>query len=189
MSKDHIRLAHAAWKRIVKPGDTVIDATCGNGHDTLCLAGLALTEDAGNLYAIDIQEDAIKKTQERVSRHLSISQLDRIVFSLNGHQQFPPLAAQSVKLIVYNLGYLPGGNKNLTTRVGTTLASLSDALNLVMPGGAISVTCYPGHPEGKVEGKAVIHFMECLSSNEWIHFGIYVKNKVDSPFVCLCCRS
>ncbi len=69
--QSHLDLAHDYWRRIVRPGDTVIDATCGNGADTLMLAKLALTESSGHLYALDIQESAIEETKQRLEKHSS----------------------------------------------------------------------------------------------------------------------
>src|SRR6185436_10014836 len=77
-----------------------------------------------------------------------------ITFLHQCHTQLPQ--DEKVKLIVYNLGYLPGGNKSLTTLTSTTLTSLNTAYALLAPGGALSITCYPGHPEGARE-EAAIH--------------------------------
>lgn len=186
--KHHLRIAHAAWKRVVKPGETVIDATCGNGHDTLLLAQLALNETAGKVIAIDIQETAIEKTKERLKNHLPFSQFNRIQFSSEGHQRFPEIKPGSIKLIVYNLGYLPGSDKKLTTRADTTLASLQHASQLIMPGGMICVTCYPGHPEGLIEGKAVIQHIEQWSLSSWTCTILANKSHERSPFVCTSIR-
>jgi len=158
----HIKTAHQAWKEIVKPGDCVIDATCGNGNDTLVLATLLNT---GTLYALDIQAEAISKTKEKLDHSPHSAKIHLLQ---QCHSRFPTqLKPKSIKLIVYNLGYLPKGNKKIITTPKTTLNSLSEALNLIMPGGAISITCYPGHPGGKEEESAIVDFTKQLLKEEW----------------------
>lgn len=165
--QSHLDLAHQIWSQIVKPGDFVIDATCGNGHDSMILAKLAVTISAGLLQVIDIQKEALNATRSLLSAHLSVGLMNRIEFIHNSHSQFNNHAEQSVALIVYNLGYLPGGDKNLTTKKETTLQSLHSAVRLIKSGGAISITCYPGHSEGKVEEESVLEFGSSLNPQEW----------------------
>ncbi len=156
--KSHLDLAHHYWKQLVQPGDVVVDATCGNGQDTLFLASLQ----PGCLYALDIQEDALANTKALLGA------VTQVVFHRGCHSQFPEeIRPQTVKLFVYNLGYLPGGDKTLTTLSETTLLSLKRALDLVMPGGAISVTCYPGHPEGALEESKILEWVQGLDRRVW----------------------
>jgi tRNA G37 N-methylase Trm5 len=160
----HIDLAHKCWAGLVQDGDTVIDATCGNGHDTLMLAKL----NSARVYAIDIQDKAIQASKEYIKMHLSDMEQSKIQWICASHAAFPAhIPEGSVRLIVYNLGYLPGGDKSLVTRFDTTLQSLENALRLIMPGGCISLTCYPGHPEGAVEEVAVLDFAARLNPAEW----------------------
>lgn len=182
MYKPHIKAAHEAWKKLVQPGDCVIDATCGNGHDTLLLATLALTTQAGSLYAFDIQPTAIQNTKLRLQSHLSPEQYNRVKFIQRCHSTFPTeIKEGSVRLITYNLGYLPGAEKSLTTITSTTLQSISQALKLLMPEGAISITCYPGHPEGQQEEKAILEFASSLNPKEWLCCHQAWINRLDSP--------
>jgi hypothetical protein len=166
--QSHLDLAHTYWSQIVQIGDTVIDATCGNGHDTLKLCQLALSLDKGKIYAFDIQEQAINSTSHYLASHLTEELRSRVVFQQRCHSTFPPkISPGSVKLIVYNLGYLPGGNKAKTTQESTTLQSLRQAQTLLQPGGIISMTCYPGHPEGAREQASVLTYASHLSPKEW----------------------
>jgi SAM-dependent methyltransferase len=156
----HLDLAHTYWKRLVEPHDIVIDATCGNGHDTLTLAELTPN---GQVYALDVQEAAIQVTKQRLESHL-----DRVTILKQSHAEFPNvLKHSSVKLIVYNLGYLPGGDKQQTTITDSTIRSLQHAKELLMPGGVISVTCYPGHPEGEAEEKELLKEISTWNPHEW----------------------
>lgn len=164
----HINTAHRLWEEHVRPGDIVIDATCGNGNDTLQLAQLALTAHSGTLYAMDIQLEALEKAQHYLQELISLEEFSRIKFVEGCHSQFPKeIQPDSVKLIVYNLGYLPGGDKSVTTRVESTKRSLLNAMELIQVDGLICVTCYPGHAEGEREQSELIEFVSTLDSQKW----------------------
>lgn len=167
--QSHLDLAHAYWKTLVHPGDVVIDATCGNGQDTLILAQLCLQEGQGILYGIDILPKAIDQTKAYLQKSLSDEVYKRIRLIQTCHSNFPiEIPQESVQLITYNLGYLPGGgDKSLTTRVETTLESFQNALKLIRPGGAICITCYPGHDEGKNEEENLCSFVQALDPFQW----------------------
>lgn len=166
--KPHLSLAHHYWQSYLKNGDIVVDATCGNGLDTLALAKLALTSETGKVYALDIQAEAIKSTKEYLKKNLPDDLFERISLIQGCHSRFPAeLARNSVHLIVYNLGYLPKGNKSLTTQVETTLESIQKARNLLAPQGLISIMCYPGHEEGEREEIALKEMLKMWDSHEW----------------------
>ena len=140
--KDHIQLAHHYWNLFLQSGDTVIDSTCGNGHDSLFLAKKILTDSkTGKLYLIDLQETAILNTEKLLNAHLSSEQMQHVHFLHASHAIFPDsIFPSSVSLIVYNLGYLPGGDKSFTTSTTSTLESIKNATSLIKPGGVISIT-------------------------------------------------
>lgn len=166
--QSHIELAHQYWEELILMGDIIIDATCGNGQDTLFLAKQNITDDAGILYAMDIQDQAIESSKGLLKESLPPELFDRVKFIKGCHSQFPSeIEAGSVSLVVYNLGYLPGGDKGLTTLRDTTLLSIKNAFPLLKKGGAISITCYPGHAEGKVEEDALLQFTSGLDPREW----------------------
>ncbi|CCB86869.1 MULTISPECIES: class I SAM-dependent methyltransferase [Parachlamydia] len=165
--QSHLDVAHNHWKKLVNPGDTVIDATCGNGHDTLILAKLVLDSSSGCVIGMDVQPQAIAATREKLAKELSANQMERLHLHCACHSIFPIQTENSVQLIVYNLGYLPKSDKSLTTCVNTTLISLQAALSLIAPGGAVSLTCYPGHEEGKREEEAILNFVQKLRPQEW----------------------
>ncbi len=152
--KPHLEQAHLYWKHLLNPSDIAIDATCGNGKDTLYLAKLL---PQGHVYTIDIQTAALEKARASV-----IS--TNITFLHQCHTQLP---SKPVKLVVYNLGYLPGGNKLITTMASTTIRSIEKAATLLVPGGALSVTCYPGHTEGALELAALFHWIEKIDHKKW----------------------
>jgi hypothetical protein len=159
--KPHISYAHQYWARFVRPGDTSIDATLGNGHDTLYLAQLLKGE--GRLIGYDIQPQALEQAKRRIE--ILPDEFSRIItLKFQSHTNFEE---KNVKLIVYNLGYLPGGDKSITTLHETTLISIQNALHCLTPGGAISITCYPGHTAGAIEQEVLIDFLKTLPSNQW----------------------
>ncbi len=146
---NHLKQAHILWKQTLSPEDVVIDATCGNGHDTLFLAELG-----GQVIAYDIQSDAIEKTRAKVPQ------------ATFHHQSHASFVETQAALIIYNLGYLPGGDKQLTTRSETTLQSVGQALQIATK--AISITCYPGHPEGAREEALLVEFVRGIDPKQWM---------------------
>lgn len=158
--QSHLDLAHRYWHQILRPGDLAVDATCGNGRDTQKL--LELVGDTGRVAALDIQDSAIEETRERCDN------AENLHLYRQCHSSFPEeVSTGTAALVVYNLGYLPGADKDLITRSSTTLQSLKAAAGLVRCGGLISVTCYPGHPGGEEETKEVLRFASSLDPAEW----------------------
>lgn len=164
----HIQLAHRYWQECIRPGDSAIDATCGNGHDTWMLCQLVLREENGQVFAYDVQEQALATTLKRLEEKLTAAKLNRVKLIKGCHSHFTEISHENpIGLIVYNLGYLPGGDKTQTTIVQTTLQSVQKACNLIVSGGMISITCYPGHPAGALEEEALIKFAEMLPRQSW----------------------
>ncbi|MBX3719531.1 MAG: methyltransferase domain-containing protein [Parachlamydiales bacterium] len=162
----HLSFALEHWKSVVGDGDWIIDATCGRGRDTLKLARLLSPK--GSLIGIDIQIEALRETQQLLQDSLTAEQLERVHLFQQSHAQFPSIAHEkSIALIVYNLGYLPQGDKSLTTMTESTLQSIGQAMELIRPGGLISITCYPGHVEGKIEQEALIQMAKGLPLQSW----------------------
>lgn len=152
-------LAHGYWSRLVKQGDAVVDATCGNGHDTLVLSKLCGPQ--GRVWAFDVQEAALEATRKRVGT------APQLILCHADHADLDKYVDQPVRLVVYNLGYLPGGDKAQTTCVDSTLRSVQQASDKLLPGGALSITCYPGHQEGAREQEALLHWAESLAQDQW----------------------
>ncbi len=166
---NHLSFARLLWGQLLKLGDLAIDATCGNGHDTLALSKLVLTPVAGKVIGCDIQQTALENTRERLKEQLLPHQLKRIELHLISHAAITSIIGdESPRLVVFNLGYLPGGDKSLTTRLETTLEALRHLLPLVQKGGAISLTCYRGHPEGEREERALLEFAKRDLPSHWI---------------------
>ncbi len=156
-------LAWTLLRGAVQAGDLVIDATAGNGHDTLFLA--ECVGENGRVLAYDVQEAAIHFASERVA---AVGFSSRVEFHQESHAAMASHAPPgSVAAVMFNLGYLPGDDHQITTESVETLAALDGAALVLKPGGVISVVCYPGHEAGAVEASAVEAWMNSRSSDGW----------------------
>jgi predicted methyltransferase len=156
-------LARTLLHEVIQHGDTVIDATAGNGHDTQFLAECVGPD--GSVLAFDIQENAIHATSDRL-REAGLASRVRLYQTSHAH-----MAAHaepgSVSAIMFNLGYLPGDDHQLTTEAATTLAALNAATSLLKPGGTLTIVCYPGHAEGATEAAEVETWLTTLATSGW----------------------
>jgi len=155
-------LARDALQRAVQPGDTVVDATMGNGHDTLFLAEQA--GPSGHVYAFDIQESAVESTGKLLEEH---HLADRVTLCCMSHSEMKRVVSGPVAAAVFNLGWLPGGDHAITTRCETTRAAVESALGLLKSGGILTVCAYPGHPEGDREREMLKEFFSSLSNRAY----------------------
>jgi tRNA G37 N-methylase Trm5 len=179
MLPSHIDVAHFSWKKVLHNKAKVIDATCGNGHDTLfiCqnlnftdnwkgpLGSLNTKNNESFLYCFDLQKEAIKSTKMLLAKNQINCQ--KISFIHDCHSRLDQHLEPLIDLIIYNLGYLPGSCKTIKTQESTTLESIQKAMQLIRPGGIISITCYPGHEEGLIEQKSIFSLLKMLRPNEW----------------------
>ena len=155
-------LAADILRAVLKPGDHAIDATMGNGHDTALLC--SLVGPSGLVYAFDIQAAAVEATEARLSAE---GYEKRAVLFHLGHERMSEMVKERVKAIVFNLGWLPGGDHQITTRTETTLSGIRQALELLQPLGMLVICAYPGHPEGGREKDAVTKLLSALSPREY----------------------
>jgi len=149
-------LARDILRSVLRPGDRAIDATMGNGHDTEMLC--SIVGPAGRVYAFDVQAAALEKTRERLAR-AGLSEGAEL-FPV-GHEQMKAMVHEPVQAVVFNLGWLPGGDHGITTRTETTLSAVRQALELLAPWGVLVICVYPGHAEGKRE---LLALEECLTA-------------------------
>ncbi len=142
----------------LKEGDRAIDATAGNGYDTLFLA--EQVGPSGKVIAIDIQDCAIRSTRERLE---SAGLIDRVSVVTEDHaialRKLIKDDHENVAAITFNLGYLPGSDKSIQTRAESTEEALAASIQLLAPGGYLCVTAYRGHSGGAVEAETVGAFM------------------------------
>lgn len=155
-----VTLAQQAIAEVLGAGDHAVDATAGNGHDTLFLACQVGTK--GLVTAFDIQPAALAATRCRVQEHALLAPV-RLIGA--GHETIAEHVTAPIKAAMFNLGYLPGGDKTAITQAETSLQGLSAACHLLAPGGRISVMVYIGHPGGDEEYNAVRGFLEKLGAD------------------------
>ncbi|WP_298273470.1 class I SAM-dependent methyltransferase [Geobacter sp.] len=153
-----VPLAHYFLRERVRPGDRVVDATCGNGHDTAFLAELVGA--AGTIWAFDIQESALAATRARLE---AFGYPGRTELVLAGHERLAEIVTEPVRGVVFNLGFLPGAGRETVTSSATTSAALEQAAGLLLPGGVVTVAVYTGHAGGAEEGRGVEEWAAALS--------------------------
>ncbi|CAM6101953.1 unnamed protein product [Calypogeia fissa] len=163
-------IAHKVWRSVVRQGDTVIDATCGNGFDTLMLAKLVLQKGAaGYVIGLDLQQSALDNTSALLDRELNSSQKENVSLLQLCHSQLDKIVDEnSVRLVAFNLGYQPGGDKNIITRADITVKAVDAAVKVLERQGLISITSYVGHPGGREEHDAVREFVAGLPAQDWV---------------------
>lgn len=161
----------------VKNGDICVDATMGNGYDTLHLA--ELVGDNGCVHAFDIQEVAIDTTYNRLA---NANLKDRARLYLDSHENLLNyVGAGRVSCIVFNLGYLPGGNHSIATRADSSIRALNCALNALKQEGVLIVSVYSGGDSGFEERDAVLDFIANLDSKSYLAIKTEFYNRSNNP--------
>lgn len=157
-------------------GDAVIDATMGNGNDTIFLAGLVGEE--GRVYSFDIQEIAIENTKEKLKSANIFSDVKLIH---DGHENIDKYVNEKVKLVMFNLGYLPSSSHEITTKAETTITAIKKSLGILDRGGVILLVIYHGHDNGKMERRAVEEFASNLNQKEYNVIRLEFVNQMNNP--------
>jgi SAM-dependent methyltransferase len=176
-----VAMSHLFLRERVGAGDRVVDATCGNGHDTLLLARLVGPE--GRVWAFDLQSEALAATRTLLAGE---GVLDRVELVAAGHERLAEFVEQPIKAAVFNLGYLPGGDRDFITRPATTVPALAAALQLLLPGGLLLATVYTGHPGARDEQEAVVSWADALDPRRFNVWRCCQLNRPTSaPFLVL----
>jgi len=197
-----LELAHASVQRAVTPGSLVVDATAGNGNDTLFLA--RLVGPTGLVLAFDIQPEALENTRVALEKanlatqvRLFLTGHENITACLQGNAVPPPVgrlaasltakslsdpalylsAKSQVSAAMFNLGFLPGSEKEIATRPSTTLAALIGLLPAMLPGAVLSIHCYSGHDGGREESRAVLDWATRQPEDAWRVYRYETLNK------------
>lgn len=161
----------------VQEGDLCIDATMGNGHDTLLLSRLC--GESGRVLAFDIQEAALTRTKERL---LNAGAPCNYTLLLDSHERMERYAEKgSVSCIVFNFGYLPGGDHEKATRKDSSVAALSQALTLLKRGGLLSLCIYSGGDTGFEERNAVLQWLRTLDPAGYLAIRCDYFNRPNHP--------
>lgn len=156
------QVAQTALSEVLTSGELAIDATLGNGHDCLFLARSVAP--GGQVWGFDIQPAALDETRRRL---VEAGLTHACTLCGRGHQhmtaEVPADWHGRVGAIMFNLGYLPGGDKAVITHADTTLAALDQAAQLLRPGGLVSLLQYRGHAGADDEVAAVDDWVDALS--------------------------
>lgn len=174
-----IQYAQTLLTMSVGAGDIAVDATAGNGHDTLFLANLV--GDDGYVYAFDVQKTAVDATLNRL---LDNALEHRALVLRDGHENVAKYITKPVSAAIFNLGYLPGSDHSIVTKPNTTVQAIEDLLKLLKVGGMIVLIVYHGHEGGKEERDEVIRFVSALPQ-KYVHVLRYefINQKNDPPFI------
>lgn len=168
---------HHFIKEHVKDGDICIDATAGNGNDTQLLCEL-VGED-GKVIAFDIQAEAIANTEKRLEEH---QLLDRADVILDSHVNMGNYVKEEVvSCIVFNFGYLPGGDHTLATKKETSIAAIHQGLRLLKKGGMMSLCIYSGGDSGFEERDAILEELKQLDSKRYLVIVSEYYNRPNHP--------
>jgi predicted methyltransferase len=175
----------------LRPGDLAVDLTAGKGRDTVVLAESVGSE--GQVVALDVQEMALQKTAETLASHGFIATplgSEDIIPDQSGiflvqacHSVLSNILVRAPKVILANLGYLPGGDRKIITKPETTFLAIQQSLQLLEPGGRLVVTVYPKHRGGAEESSVVRSCFEKLDRRSWHIACITVANCLDAPFL------
>lgn len=157
-------------------GHRVVDATLGKGNDTLTLARLVGEE--GKVYGFDIQDLALEKTEKKL-REANLH--PRVKLIKDGHENIDSYVNEEIDFIIYNLGYLPGGDKELITREDTTVISIKKALKLLKPNGLLVIAAYIGHRGGLEENQAVFTLLKNLDQKQYNVLKYEFINQINNP--------
>lgn len=161
---------------IVNKGDICIDATVGNGHDTLFLSELVGEE--GFVYGFDVQEQAIAMTKEKMGEKKNYQ------LFCDGHENMTAYISDPVDFVIFNLGYLPKADKRVTTMKTTTLLAVDAALKLLKTHGILWVVVYPGHDAGAEEAEALETYLSGFNQKAYSVMRIgFINQKNNPPFI------
>ena len=166
-------MAHRLLRERLQTGDQAIDATVGNGHDTLFLAEQVGSE--GHVYGFDVQESAIEKTRQ------STAGLTNITLRCVSHELLDEFVSGPISAITFNLGYFPGGDKSIITKPDTTLVALRKSVKVLKAGGLLTIVAYVGHEGGLVESNTIAEWASNLDQSVFSTVRYEFTNQRNTP--------
>lgn len=168
-------IAHTFLEKHIKPGDTVVDATCGNGHDTLFLASLVGSN--GIVHAYDIQEQAIINSKELTK------DFNNIIFHQISHEF---IDLEKIDAVIFNLGYLPSGDKSITTLETSTKNAILNLIDKFENNKKmmILIVVYPGHSEGIKESIWLDEYLMNMDSS-YMTSKYQPLNQKNAPYILI----
>ncbi|GGA76352.1 class I SAM-dependent methyltransferase [Ornithinibacillus halotolerans] len=180
--KSILKYSHHLLEEIITPGETVIDATCGNGNDTLFLS--KLVGETGEVLAFDIQEQAIDNTDQLlVENHCT-----NVSLILDSHANIENYLTEDLRGkiggAIFNLGYLPKSDKSIITRGESTIKAINTILHYLKKNGRIILVVYYGHEGGVEEKNSILKSVIALDQKQFnvLQYG-FINQKNNPPFI------
>lgn len=175
MQLNTLSMVHDFLEQHVRPGAFCIDATAGKGRDTALLC--RLSGPSGHVLAFDIQQDAIDQTQSLLAQEQLHAQV-----ILDSHANMEQYAeAETADCVVFNFGRLPGGDPNIVTRAGSSLAAIDAGLRLLKCGGVMAIALYYGKENGYEERDAVLEHLKTLDDRRYSVLCCQWSNRRSDP--------
>ncbi|GIO24953.1 class I SAM-dependent methyltransferase [Oceanobacillus sp. J11TS1] len=171
--------AHTLLKECLEEGDVAIDATCGNGHDTLFLSKTVGT--SGKVYGFDIQEQAIQKTSQKLTEN----GCHNVTLIQDSHEKIHTFIKEDVfGGAIFNLGYLPNSDKSIITKPRSTVSAIEAILEKLKTNGLVILVIYYGHPGGEEEKEAVLSYTSQLNQKEYqvLQYS-FINQQNQAPFI------
>lgn len=161
----------------IKEGDIVVDFTMGNGHDTEFLS--KTVGEGGHVYAFDIQPSAVESTRKNLE---AAGCPKNYTLICDSHHNVKKYVNCKIRGGMFNLGWLPGGDKSITTMRETTMPAIQAAIDLLDTDAILNIAVYPGHPEGDAEGKMIEEYLSSLSRFKVCATKVKIVNSETSPY-------
>lgn len=146
-------------------GALAVDATVGNGYDALFLAHRVGAK--GKVLGFDVQKAALAGARELLK---FVGSIDRVSLIHDSHSRLADYLPEQAAIqgAMFNLGYLPRGNRQIITRPETTVTALRAVLEHLAECGRVTLLVYRGHEGGVTEYQEVRQFLEQLPEDEWL---------------------
>lgn len=183
MLQTALHFSHTLLKEVIKEGDSVVDATMGNGNDTAFLAELVGTK--GDVYAFDVQEQALTATAKKLT---DANLTKQVQLFHQGHETIETVLAKEtlITAAIFNLGYLPKSDKTIITTPDTTKQALDALLPRLIPKGRIVLVVYYGHDGGEAELELVQEYCQNLPQEHYSVLTYQFINQRNNPPVLFC---
>ncbi|MDY4761360.1 class I SAM-dependent methyltransferase [Streptococcus thoraltensis] len=170
--KRPLEFSHDFLREVLDSQSVALDATMGNGNDTVFLA-----KSAKKVYAFDIQEQAVTRTRERLEE-LGMTNVQLI---LDGHENLDQYIYEPIKAAIFNLGYLPSADKTIITKPHTTLLAIEKVIERLERGGRLAIMIYYGHEGGQMEKDDVLDYVSQLDQKNYTVMIYQALNQVNTP--------
>ncbi|MEQ9811093.1 tRNA (mnm(5)s(2)U34)-methyltransferase [Streptococcus jiangjianxini] len=172
MMKRPLECSHDFLKEVLDSQSVTLDATMGNGNDTVFLA-----KRSHKVYAFDVQRKALEKTGQR----LLAEGLNNVDLILDGHENLDRYISESIQAAIFNLGYLPSADKAIITKPHTTLQAIDKVIKRLAEGGRLAIMIYYGHEGGQMEKDAVLDYVSQLDQKAYTVMLYQALNQVNTP--------